>query len=537
MALVTVVDGNPPHRSICGCVLTPDGITRYATTPTTPTILTRPNPTNQPIPHRVDNSDLATPTIQASPALTNPTQPCQITPALTVRARPAILTIQPNPTIQARPIHIGDTSPVGIMDQIRANLPPMADRLPGQLAGASDKAALWVNKIPFEITAPPQVRAKPPQFLGPKEDGSPPEPNQWWIPVRLLAPRGDGTFDYQMQDDGEGGRGPVDKILAFDCGQRRNAEMEAIGEYITQRGTAAGPFRLDKGEQRGKGAPPWVIVDWTPAAQPAYASSYQGYQQAAPTVHPTPTLAAPQGQATPPPAAPAPPVVPVPPPPPADLAPPPEPEPEYQYHQRSDGKRFRWRAGMAGWEPDPDSVSAQPLAPTRVVQGYVNSEGMASEQVTTEVADGSRMRQAVYQGDGAVAQPSGVVTQNAVPDGGAAQTAATAAQGAIGVEAQAPAQGAVPSASRPAAATVVPTPAQQPAGAAQTMAGAAAQAYGAGKQVMVSLQCPTCHLEQKGPAFRRPQDGAYVQTHICKSAGKTVVLNATEAVKAAAGVS
>lgn len=387
---------------------------------------------------------------------------------------------------------------MGIMDQINQGAPAPQQRLSGNFAKAQDRASLWVNKIPFEISSVPQNRRKNERFIEPNKD-----PNEWVVEIRLLEMGSDGVMRYQMQDDGEGGQAPVQMLLSLSAGPTRNYQMQRFGEWVAAHGSC-GPLRLDKGQAQGDGAPPWIFVDWTPPAQPSYATPM--YQ------------------------APAAPVVPVPPPAPVEtMAPPPPPPAEQPYQYTEDGKH-RWRPGMANWEPvpaEPQGTQAQPLPAPKVMTGLVNSEGMPSERVTVVGADGSQMRQAIYQGEGRVEQPSGYVTQNAAPEaaqmnpsGQAAQTPATAPQGAIGVEPQATPSGAAPSTSA------------APAGTSN----AYRANYEQGRAIPVTLGCPSCGNSLTASAFKRPQQGDWAITHVCAKAGKTLVLNATEAVKSVAGV-
>ncbi len=422
---------------------------------------------------------------------------------------------------------------MGLMDQINAGAPPaLAGGVP--FAKGDDRARLWAMKTPFAVMTPPITRAKRTEFQQPNQD-----PNEWVLDIRLMEYRPDGSFGWQMQDDGEGGLAPVELRLTMSCNQTRNYQMQQIAAYVQANPSSGfGPIRLDKGQSQGKGAPPWIFVDWTLAAAPVQ-----------------PVYQAPAA------------VVPVPPPPPAEVAPPPPPPSDDYQYQTFNGLPHRWRSGMATWEPVPQpppplsgarvvegaappagttappqappGQSAQPLPATRLLQGFNSSEGMGAQQIAQQGADGSQMRQAVYQGEGRVMQPSGLETQNAAPEPeptGASQTAATAPAGpALGVEAN----GAPAPSGAPQQGAVLPMPAQQPAPASNTAAGQARTNYNAGKPVAVTLHCPQCLRDFSTPAYRDLNSGEYRQTHICvkKPGGPgSIVLDAEAAVRAMVGV-
>ncbi len=443
---------------------------------------------------------------------------------------------------------------MGVMDQINQMAPP-PQKMEGNLAGAEIKNKLWVLKTPFEITAPPQRRSKPAQFMKPRDDGSMPPDYQWWVPIRLLAWRpAEQSFGYELQADGEGGQTTVDHVLTFDGGSDwRDGQMNAFGQYVQQHGSA-GPLKLTKGQQGKFGAPPWVFDDWTVSDYqgPAYsppptsAPASAGVNQPGPSMHstsvaPASTMAPvppPMPAATPPPMPPA--------------APPPMPAADpYTYQTRpEDGKRFRWHPTLApNWEevpPEPPQgppgiipppqappgQTAQPIPAMQMVQGYNNTEGMPSAQVSMPVADGRQMRQAVYQGDGVVAQPSGLQTQNASGQEPRTRQEAggmgNAPQGAAQTPAaETPALGVEPAASAPQAA---PQPAQQGV-QSQLLA-----AYNAHQPIGIVTACEDCLAKQTSPAWFNPADNRWLQGHQCVKAGKYRTTDVTALVKQTVGV-
>jgi hypothetical protein len=410
-------------------------------------------------------------------------------------------------------------------------------RMEGHIARKEVKAMLWVNKVPFEVSAPPQRRNKPAQFMVARKDGSMPPPDQWWVPVRLLTYRNDGSgsFGYKMQADGEGGSEVEEHILTFDCGSEwRDQQMNALAQYVQEAGRA-GPFRLDQGQNSGQGAAPWVIKNWRPEDAGFAPSHSAPAPVAAPVPSPVAAPAPPPVPSTPPPVPPAPPPTPAPPPPPAD---------PYQYADRYDGVKIRWKPGMADWEVVPDTrpatpvVQAQPLASTRTVVGLNPGDRMeGAARIAVEQADGTQIRQIHYQGDGVVVTPQGVPTQmaagteprtreEAITGKQGPQTAATV-PGALGVE-------------EPA----YVSPGQAPAPTQAATQSAIRQAYDSGSPIPVEMICDhPDHTDNGGspahvtmPAFWDPSASLWKQTHNCPGSKRVRVLDATAAVKAAAGV-
>lgn len=407
----------------------------------------------------------------------------------------------------------------------------------GTFASKEVKAQLWVNKIPFEVAAPPQQRKKQAGWVVARKDGSMPSDFQWVFPIRLLQYRNDGTgsFGYRMQADGEGGQEVEEYVLAFDGGSTwRDRQMTDMAQFVQETGRG-GPYRLDQGQTSGQGAAPWIIRNWRPedcGFPPAQAVA----SSAVPAAQSAPTAAT---------ASPAPPPVPSAPPP-VPQAPPPPPADPYQYAERYDGVKIRWQPGMADWEPVPQAgppvVQAQPLASTRTVVGLNPGDRMeGAARVAVEQADGREIRQVHYQGDGVVVTPQGVPTQlaagvepktraEAISGNQAPQTASTAT-GALGVEEPAP---------------VAPGPSPAPTGA--SMASVIRQAYDNGSPVQVELRCDHAdHTERdhegktvaavvRMPAFWDPTANLWKQTHNCPGSRKVRVLDATAAVKSAAGV-
>jgi len=392
------------------------------------------------------------------------------------------------------------SQPMGIMDQINAEVGPPPTQMDGKIAGSEVKNLLWVNKVPFEITSPPQQRQKPPQFMVARPDGSMPSTHQWWVPVRLLQPRGDGTFGYVLQDDGEGGQGTVDHILTFDAGSDyRNGQMQALGRYVQAHG-AAGPLMLTKGDVKGRGVAPWVMDDWKGTSLPQASSA------------PAPVIAD-----------------------------------DYQYQTReSDGKRFRWKQGMASWEEVPEAplppplpagppplptppagsvvTHAQPIPATRIIQGLATSEGMSSEPVRVEQVI-EPVRQAVYAGDGVVRQPSGVSTANA-----------------IGTDAEEAAKRGSQTAVSPPPAVGVESSVPAPLGAPQPLQGggmqtAMRQAYDNKTTILVRAHCDACGVEVNSPAWYNRTNDTWMQSHPCSKTQKQRALNVTKEVRIVAGVS
>lgn len=397
----------------------------------------------------------------------------------------------------------------------------------GNFAGKEVKAQLWVNKIPFEVSAPPSKRSKKPEWVVARKDGSMPSNYQWCLPVRLLLYRNDGTgsFGYKMQADGEGGQEVEEYILTFDGSDWRDQQFNALAEFVQTAGRA-GPFRLDQGQNSGQGAAPWVIKNWKPED-----AGYAPVAAAAPVAAPVASPAA------------APPPVPSAPPPPQ--APPPTPPADpYQYADRYDGVKIRWKPGMADWEPVPSAapaipiVQAQPLAPTRTVIGLNPGDRLeGAATVAVEQADGTKIRQVQYQGDGVVVTPQGVPTQLA---SGPEPRSRTEAIAGAGGPSQTPSMApGAPGIEEPA--SVAPGP--SPAPTAASRQSVIRQAYDSGSPVTVEIICDhPDHIENGGPArvnmpaFWDPSASLWKQTHNCPGSKRVRILDATAAVKLAAGV-
>lgn len=408
-------------------------------------------------------------------------------------------------------------------------------RMAGQFAKADTKAALWVNKVPWEVHSLPVMRRKNEQFIKPRDDGSMVNPNEWQVPIRVLAYRGDGEFGYQLQSDGEGGQETVEYILTFSSADWRDAQMNALAQYIQTAGRA-GPFRLDKGQAQGNGAPPWVIKNWKPEDAGFPPVGAAAGAPAAVVVPATATVAPSAALSGSPPPRPQPPVAGPPPKP----TPPPPPADPYVYDTRYDGVPIRWKDGMGDWEPVPDEtpkqhvVHAQPLASTRTVVGINPGDRMeGAARTVVEQANGAEIRQTTYQGDGVVLTPQGVMTQ--VATGDEPRNRQEAITGERGPETPNLAQGAFgPTQTLPAA----PAPSQ----AAQQ--GTVRQAYDTGSPISVTVACDhPDHTDKNGdpaevtvPAFWDGAAGYWKQTHNCPGSKKVRIMDVTAAVKQAAGV-
>jgi hypothetical protein len=435
---------------------------------------------------------------------------------------------------------------MSFMDQFSQGAPTSGDWLKGSFVKAETKAQLWVNKTPFEIMAA-QFVGRNPQFMRPRQDGTMPDPNEWRLQIRLMEYQGDGTFRYILEDDGEGGRSAVDYVLTFDPTPTRNHVFQNMATYLKDH-PSVGPFRLDKEEKQNKfGQKPWVIVDWTPpfvATQSA--PSVATTAPSMPLSSPTPAATAPtssQGK-------------------------------EYTHfgdHPTS-GKKLGWHDGLPDWEeipiklatsppplpvgppplpvgaapttgegvPPPPSPppgqSSQPIPATRILQGFTRDPEGNVAGLTQEVTDGTQIRQAVYQGDGVVAQPSGVKTQNAAgPEprtraeaGGMGPTPGlqaaqmpVVAEGGLGVEAAA------------SVAEAQPQPSQGP----YSVQVAQRQAYDARQPVAITINCDVCYEKVSTPAWWDKREGGHwKQSHQCSKTKDLRTLTVDEFVKQTVGV-
>lgn len=433
----------------------------------------------------------------------------------------------------------------GLMDQFNQGYeaPP---RTSGAFAKSEQKASLWVNKTPFAITHAPFTRRKNERFI---EQGK--EPNEWVIQIRLMELGSDGQLRWLLTDDGEGGREPVDLVLNFSVTPQRSYALSRMVEYFkTTNAQDLGPFRLDKDMQaEGTGNKPWILVDWinpTPAPTPFPTGAPVGASAYAPTPQP----AAPPVAASPAPV----------------LSSQGKP---FTHVDASTGKKLGWHEGLPGWEevreaaqppplpagppplpvvasqeappgtvPPPQPLpgqSNQPIPATKLIQGYTRDEAY-TQQIAAEVADGTQIRQAVYQGEGKVMQPSGIETQNAAgveprtqreaggfgtPQFQAAQTPVTAG-GALGVEEPAPEPQAPPGAPQQAGGDSVQV--------------ALRQAYHAGQPIGVEFNCDVCYEKISVAAWYDKKSGAWKQSHSCSKTKNMRTLIVTDAVKKVVGV-